>query len=143
MSTEENKEIARRVLEEALNKHNMAVVDELVDSSYVYHAPLWELKGQEGYKQGCTMILTSLPDHHMTFEDIIAEDDKVAMRFTVTGTHTGGDYMGIAATGKQITMTGIIISRISGGKIVEDWEIVDQLGIMQQLGIIPPMGQGK
>jgi predicted ester cyclase len=72
----------------------------------------------------------------MTFEDQIAEGDKVASRWTMRGTHTG-ELLGIAPTGKQATMTGIVISRLAGSTIAEEWENFDQLGLLQQLGVIP------
>jgi predicted ester cyclase len=77
--------------------------------------------------------------HHFTIEDMIVEGNKVVTRATVQGTHKN-DFMGIAPTGKQFTMTGIWIYYIADGKIIEDWEVLDQLGMMQQLGAIPPMG---
>ena len=78
---------------------------------------------------------------HVTIEDQIAERDKVVTRFTFRGTHQG-EFMGVPATGKVVTVTGIYISRIAGGKCVEDWENLDMLGWLQQLGAIPQMAQG-
>ena len=69
-------------------------------------------------------------------EDMIAEGDKVAVRFTLRGTH-GGDLMGIPPTGKPVAVTGIDINRIADGKIAERWANFDALGLMQQLGVIP------
>jgi predicted ester cyclase len=82
------------------------------------------------------MIHTAFPDLHFTLEDMIAEGDKVAYRFTARGTHMG-DFLGIAATGKQIVVAGTVITRIDAGKFQEDWETIDMLGLMQQLGAIP------
>ena len=86
------------------------------------------------------MMYDAFPDHHFTVEDMIVEGNKVVTRATARGTHKG-DFMGIAPTGKQFTMMGIWIYYIADGKIIEDWEVLDQLGMMQQLGAIPPMGQ--
>jgi predicted ester cyclase len=143
MSTEENKAMLRRFFDEVLNKQKLPLVDELIDTSYIYHGPFGELKGPQSYKQVSTEILTAFPDHHITIEDMVAEGDKVVSRFTARGTHKGGDYMGFAPKGKQFKMSGIMISRIAGGKIVEDWESIDLLGQLQQLGAIPPLGTGK
>ena len=142
MSTEENKENARRAVEEVMNKGNLSLADELVDANYVGHAPgMPDFKGPEGFRQYMTMMRTAFPDIHLTVEDIFAEGDKVVSRYTGRGTHKG-DLMGIAPTGKQVAMTGMVISRHVGGKQVEAWVSLDQLGMLQQLGVVPPMGQG-
>jgi len=83
-----------------------------------------------------------LPDVHFTVDDIIAEGDKVAARWTSTGTHKG-ELMGIPSTGKKVMVTGIVINHFADGKIVDDWESYDILGMMQQLGVIPSPGQGE
>jgi predicted ester cyclase len=85
-------------------------------------------------------FFTALPDQHYTLEDLIAEGDKVVHRFTMRATHQG-EIMGIPPSGKVVTVTGIYISRFAGGKFVEDWRAVDDLGLMQQLGVIPQMAQ--
>jgi predicted ester cyclase len=142
MSTEENKALCRRITEEIWNKKNLALVDELIDSNWVTHGTGgMEFKGREGFKQYVTTTITAFPDFHLTIDDMVAEGDKVAMRLTARGTHKG-DFMGIAPTGKQITVTGILISRVAGGKAVEGFPVNDQLSMMQQLGVIPPMGEG-
>ncbi len=137
---EQNKAIARRDLEEVWHNKNLSVVDEIYSSEYVRHDPAdpQEIRGIEGYKQLVTMYLNALPDTRFTIEDQIAEGDKVVTRWTARGTHKG-DLMGIAPTGKQITVTGMGIQRIVGGKVVEEWANWDTMGLMQQLGVIPPM----
>ncbi len=141
MSTEENKTIERRFTEELFNKGNLDAVDELVASNYVDHCALPGIApDREGLKQFVAMSRTALPDFHSTIEDMIAEGDKVMTRFTVRGTQQG-EFMGIAPTGRQVTVTGIAIHRISGGKIVENWLSMDMLGMLQQLGVVPPLGQ--
>jgi predicted ester cyclase len=72
----------------------------------------------------------------------IAEGDKVVVRWTWRATHNKGEYMGIAPTGKQVTLAGITISRVVDGKTVEEWGEMDNRGMMQQLGVVPPPGQG-
>jgi len=142
MSTEENKAILRRIIAEIWNKGNLAVVDEVMAPNYVSHGDGGqEIKGPEGFKQMITMARTAFPDFHMTIEDIVAEGDKVACRFTCRGTHKG-EIIGIAPTGKQVTVTGIGINHFVGGKEVEVWESIDQLAMMKQLGVVPPVGQG-
>ena len=82
------------------------------------------------------MFLKAFPDLHLTVEDMIAEGDKVVTRFTSRGTQTGA-FMGIPPTGKQVTVSSIVIARIADGKIVEEWGLDDQMGMLQQLGVIP------
>jgi steroid delta-isomerase-like uncharacterized protein len=138
MSTEQNKELVRRFYEEVWNVGNIAKLEEFVAADFVERSPMGpELApGLEGVKQFFTMMLSAFSDMHGTPEDMIAEGDKVVTRYTATFTHSG-EFMGIPATGKRITITGIEIFRIAGGKMVERWESFDQLGMMQQLGVIP------
>ncbi|MFQ5901607.1 MAG: ester cyclase [Thermodesulfobacteriota bacterium] len=144
MSVEENKAIMRRWYEEVLNKGNLAVVDELIATDCVDHNPLApELPaGLEGVKQGFTMFRTAFPDVRVTVEDMIAEGDKVVSRLTLRGTHKG-EFMGIAPAGKQVTVASIDIVRIAGGKMVEHWDVIDELSMMQQLGVVPPPGEPR
>jgi predicted ester cyclase len=81
-------------------------------------------------------IFGAFPDIYLKLDDVVAEGDKVAVRFTVTGTHKG-KFMGIPATNKKLTMWSIQIDRIVRGKFVEGWERTDILGLMQQLGAMP------
>jgi len=124
-----------------LNKRNLAAVDEIFAAKYDGHTPGAELNSRESVKQVLTVLFTAFPDLHMTVEDLIAEGDKVVIRFTSMGTHKG-DLMGIAPTGKQVKSTGIAIYRIVGGKVVEEWAERDTLGMMQQIGAVPTPGQG-
>ena len=144
MSTlEENKAISRRVIEEGWNQGKLAVIDEIYATDYVGHyvgSP--DNHGPEGEKQFVTMYRTAFPDFHITVHDMIAEGDKVVIRWTATGTHQG-DLMSIPPTGVQETHTGISIAHIAGGKLVEFWCNWDALGMMQQLGVIPKPGKGE
>jgi steroid delta-isomerase-like uncharacterized protein len=110
--------------------------------TYVWHGPgVFPDLDLAGGKQLMTAFWTAFPDAHWTVEDLIAEGDKVVSRFTWRATHQG-EFMGVPATGKVVTNTAIIISRVAGGKVVEDWEQADMLGLFQQLGVIPQMAQG-
>ena len=142
MSIEENKAIAHRLYEEVFNKGNLAALDDLMSISYVDHNPLGprQAPDREGAKQGLSMLRTALPDLHVTVEDMVAEGDKVVCRLTLRGTQKG-EFMGVAASGEQITAALISIIRIADGKIVERWGISDKLGLMQQLAVMPPPGQ--
>jgi len=144
MSTEENKAIVRRWLEECYNEGNVAVADELIATSYVNHsAPHGQTPGLEAEKQYITMIRSAFPDFHLAIEDQIAEGDKVVTRLTASGTYNGGleDIPPTAAIGKWVRVTEILIHRIAGGKVVEGWIEFDRLGLWQQLGVIPAIGE--
>jgi predicted ester cyclase len=143
MSTEDNKAVVRRFYEEVMNKKNLAAIDEFIDPHGIDHAlPPGMPGGIEGSKQFIGMYLAAFPDLHFTVEDMIAEGDRVVSRLTTRGTHKGA-LMGIPPTGKQVTITGIDINRIVGGKSVEHWLEMDTMGMMQQLGIIPAPGQAS
>ena len=141
MSAEENKAIVRRLFEELWNQGKLDVAGEILANDYIFHGPVaGEVRGPEGFKQFVSMYLTSYPDLQFAIEDQIAEGDKVVTRWTATGTHKG-ELMGISPTSVRMTVTGIVISRIAGDKIVEDWADWDALGMFQQLGVVPPIGE--
>jgi steroid delta-isomerase-like uncharacterized protein len=143
MSTEENKAIVRRQLDEMWNQGNLAVADELFAADVILHGGLpGQPSGVEGIKQGVKLNRDAFADYHNTADDLIAEGDKVAIRWTARGTHTG-EMLGMPPTGKQVTLTGMTIVRIADGKITEVWNALDQLGLMQQLGAIPMPDEGS
>jgi len=135
MSTEENKAIVRRYLEES-SRGNLAVVDELIAPNFVAHNPeaAPSPKGPEGQKRLITAIRETFPDFRIIPQDMIAEDDKVAVRYVVQGTQKG-DYLNLPPTAKRINVAGVAIYRLEGGKIAELWSNIDTLGMMEQLGI--------
>jgi steroid delta-isomerase-like uncharacterized protein len=136
MSAEENKALFRRVLD-MINTGDLDKADELIAGDYVYHAPgSPEMRGPQGFKQLISMYRTAFPDMRLTLEEFVAEGDRAAWRSTMRGTHTG-ELLGIGPTGKQGTMTGIVISRLASNAIAEEWENFDQLGLLQQLGVMP------
>jgi steroid delta-isomerase-like uncharacterized protein len=139
MSTEENKAVIRRVVEEGWNKGNVDIFDELAATDVVHHD--YKTRGLEAFKQAIAADMTAFPDLKVTIEDMIAEGDKVVVRYTFRGTQKG-ETQGILPTGKHVTVTGIFICRCAGGKIVEEWENWDDLGLFQQLGAIAPLGEG-
>lgn len=138
MSTEENKALVRRFFEEGWNAGNLDEFDEIDVPDYVLHDPSVheEVRGVEGIKRFASMYLRAFPDLHFTVEDQIAEGDKVVTRWTSSATHRG-ELMGIPPTGNRTGVSGITISRISEGRLVEDWNIWDTLGLMRQLDVIP------
>jgi len=132
---EDNKTIVRRIYSEIINRGNLALADTLVAPSYVYHGPGGlEMRGPEGFKQVVTMYRSAFPDLNLTIEDIVEAGDKVVTRWTGRGTHKG-NLGSLAATGRTTTVTGILISRLSNGKLVEDHESFDEVGMLRQLGV--------
>jgi len=139
VSREENEAIVRKFLDEAYNKRNLAVGDELLTANSVLHWPGGDTTGPEGWKRFATGFLTAFPDLHVSIEDIVAKEDKVVARWTSRGTHEG-ELQGIAPTGKRVTVMGMGIYRLVGGKIQEIWGLNDKFGMLQQLGVIPSSG---
>jgi len=135
MSVEEMKALERRYYE-AMNKKDLKVISELTASDIVLHGSLDEIRGLEELIKYIEGVLKAFPDAHFTIDDIIVEGDKVAFRWTFTGTHKG-EFKGMPPTNKKVTVWGIEIDRVVGGKIVETWARADTLGMMQQLGLIP------
>jgi steroid delta-isomerase-like uncharacterized protein len=137
MSTERNKGVVRRWMEEGWNKGHVDLADELYTPNYVTHSIGSQLPpNREGLKQFVRMFRASLPDLQFTIYEMIAEGDKVAFRWIARGTHEG-ELMDIPPTGRQCETTGISIFRLEDGKIAEDWVNWDQLGFLQQLGVVP------
>jgi steroid delta-isomerase-like uncharacterized protein len=140
MSAEDNKTIVRRFFDEVCNARNLNVADELFAANHIYHDPSVpgaEL-GPDGMKQTISAYQRAFNDAHWAVEETIAAgEDKVVTRWTGKGTHTA-ELQGISPTGKKVTVPGIWIHRIAGGKIVESWNVWDTLGMLQQLGVVPP-----
>jgi steroid delta-isomerase-like uncharacterized protein len=142
VSADTNKEIVRRLGVEPW-EGNLGVIDELVASNYVGHDPAMpDQQGPEGVKEFITGYLAAFPDGRITIDDQFAAGDLVATRWMGRGTQTG-ELMGIPPTGKQVTITGITISRVEKGKVVEEWTNWDMLGMLQQLGVVPQMAAAR
>ena len=143
MSIRENKAVVRRFFEELLSTDNFAVADEILSPGFrFYFAGSPVAMDLESYKEFLAARRAAFPDRRFVVEDIIAEGEKVSVRFTMRGTHKG-DFRGIAPSGKEVTMTGIDMIRLSDGKMVEDRVEVDQLGMMRQLGVIASPQQAE
>ncbi len=136
MSAKENEAIVRRLMERAYTIPE--VHDELVADDYVGHfPPNPTLHGPEGLKAFNAQAVTAFPDVRVTIEDLLAQGDEVVARWTLRGTHEGALRGGIPATGRRVEVSGITISRIRNGKLVENWGNYDLLGMLQQLGVLP------
>ena len=140
MSAETNKAANRRFYEEVINQKKLAVVDEVAGQNYVSHGfPPGLPPGREGLKAFVGAFHGAFPDGLLTIDQMIAEGDTVATRLTFHGTHTH-EFMGIAPTGKKVTVPALDMARFEGGKLVEHWGGPDQMSLLQQLGVIPKMG---
>jgi steroid delta-isomerase-like uncharacterized protein len=138
MATDQNKALARRFIEELFNRGNTSAADEILALDFVEHEqlPPGIPNNREGVKVLATMLRSAFPDLKATIEDTIAEGDKVVIRMTWSGTHKG-EFMGVPATGKRVSIGVIDVIRMDGGKFVEHWGQMDSMGMMQQIGAIP------
>ena len=136
--TEEAKAGVRRAFEEVANKGDMTTVDEIIAPEYVRHdlAGGPDAHGPDGVQLLSAGLRAAFPDIKTTIEDIFADGEKVVVRFSVRGTHSG-PFMGIAPTGREATWRGVNIYRVSGGRIRETWQLADGLGLLRQLGAAP------
>jgi steroid delta-isomerase-like uncharacterized protein len=136
MSTEENKSVIRRLYAGVL-KDNLAIAPEVLADDYTYRAPgLPLIRGVGGYLQLMGRWVSAFPDLTLAVDNLIAEGDDVVLRWEAHGTHQG-EFLGVPATGKEVAISGVLISRFAAGRIVDDWEIADLLGLLRQVGAIP------
>ena len=135
--SEESKRIVRRLIGEAYNQGRLEVVDEFCAPEVVAHDPALQhdLIGGNALKELIAGFRSAFPDFAVAIEDQVAEGDQVVVRWTARGSH-GGDLWGIAATGKEITITGMSVYRFAMGRIAESWTNWDTIGLMQQLGVV-------
>jgi len=137
MSPEQNKAIVRRLVEEAQGHGHLHVIDELVSPDFVDHSAWPSIPAtREGVRQIFAMFLAALPDLHIVIHDQIAEEDRVATRKTLRGTHQG-EFLGVPPTGKELVIDVIDILQLKDGRITDHWNLVDQHGLLQQLGLVP------
>ena len=132
--TQENTATMDSWMEHAINGGDLQVVDELAHPDYVYRNPTDELRGADAIKGLFAAYRSAFPDFHVHVDDRFAAGDRMVQAFTITGTHEG-EFMGIPPTQKKIRVNGIVMSRFDDGKIVEEWEVIDQLAFLQQLGV--------
>ena len=125
-----------RAYVDAANRGDASYLDEYLGPGYVYHGPGGDMDAN-GFKAFHESVLSAFPGLTFGIEDMVAAGDKVVTRWSLHGVQNG-EFQGIAPTGREVNVTGIIITRFENGKAVEEWEQADQLGMMQQLGVIPP-----
>ena len=121
---------------------NFTAADDFIAPDYVCHEAAGPRRGREGFRELITQYRTAFPDAKFTVEDQIAEGDLVLTRFSVRGTQRG-PFMGIAPTGKPVTLSALSLTRLANGKAVEEWERLDTLQMMQQIGELPALAQSR
>jgi predicted ester cyclase len=141
--SEENKAVARREFEEMFNQGgNLGAAEEIYAPNFVSHEPTsGESRGVEGAKQFAASYRQAFPDLECTIEEQVAEGDKVVSRWRARGTHQGETEDLGPPTGNRVEITGISMSTVAEGKLVEDWTNFDAMGMMQQLGMVPEAAQ--
>jgi len=132
----QNKAVVQRYWDGKWNERRPEILDELQTPDVAYHGTSMNMTGIEEYKQVYRNFLSAFHDTRLKVEDLIAEGDKVMSRVSMHGTHKG-EFEGIPPTGKVLTLSAFTVFRLVDGKIVEEWEILDELGMMQQLGVDP------
>lgn len=138
----ENEEMVRQLMEEALVEGNLDLIDEFLADDFVGHSNLVPepIHGIDEYKEFISELSEGMSELEYTFEDVIATEDKVAVRGSSTGIHDG-EFSGVEPTGKEVKIEGMYIAHIEDGQIVESWGQNDMLGALQQLGVIEMLGE--
>lgn len=132
----ENKVMLRRLFGDGMEKGDDSVIDELVASEYVNHDFPTPTRGAEGFKMIVGTFRAAFPGIHVQIEDEFGDGDRVGARGMFTGTHRG-EFMGVAPTGKDVSIKYLDLWRVEGGKFVENWVQMDMMRLMQQLGALP------
>lgn len=135
MSTEQNKALVRRLIEEGINRGNERVIEELVAPNFVTREESMRAVGLEGFKEMVSSFRTAFPDGRMVIDDVVAEGDTVITWAYFTGTHRG-PLEGIPPTGKPVKVKDVDRFRIKNGKVVESSTTFDRLDMLRQLGVI-------
>jgi steroid delta-isomerase-like uncharacterized protein len=136
MTLEQNKDIARRFIQEVFVQADPDAVDELASEDFTPHSWGEMPPGRDSLKAAQKRVMQGLSDARMTVDDVIAEGDRVAVRLTSHGRHDG-EFMGMPASGREYDISETHIFRIADGKVAEHWRDADMLGLMQQIGALP------
>jgi len=131
---EQNMEVVKLYWNGKWNERRPGILDELQTQNVLYHGTSMEMNGLEEYKKVYGIFASAFQDTQLTIESIMADGNKVMTQVKMRGTHKG-DFEGIPPTGKTLTLTAFTVFRLVDGKIIEEWEVLDELGMMQQLGM--------
>jgi steroid delta-isomerase-like uncharacterized protein len=132
--SQQTKTLARRWFDDLFSRGDLDAANEILSADFIDHLPREEERGLEELKHYVTIYRSAFPDIQDTVEEVVAEGDKVVVRWTSRGTHQG-EFMGVAPTGRQVTFTGMRLFRIAENKMVESWVNIDERGLQEQLGI--------
>jgi len=134
----DNASIVQRFIDEVINQGRYEVCDEIVAEDFLELDPLpGQSQGREGLKEVIAMMRAGFPDIHWVTDESISSGEKVVTRFTWTGTHRGS-FLGIPATGRPVTVKGVVIDRLVNARMTDSRMLMDTFGMMMQLGVIPP-----
>ena len=135
--TDANKKVVTSFIARLFSQGDLAAVDDCLSDDFVNHDPPFGASAdREGMRAAASTFRAAFPDWHSELHLLIAEDDLVAEVFTASGTHRG-EMMGVAPTGREVTLPGINVFRVRDGRISERWGRLDDLGFLQQLGFAP------
>jgi len=140
----EHKALIRQLYEEVWNKRRLELVDEIFSPSHALHDPnlTGSGVGPEAYRRQVTRFISAFPDLRFIIEDFFGENEKLAVVWTISGTHKG-EFMGIPATDKKVSIDGITIIHTVNAKIMDSYVSWDVWGLMHQLGVVPAFGEPK
>jgi len=138
----DNHRVIRRLYEDVWNERKLEILTELVSPSHALHGPNFSGSsiGPEAYKRQVLQFVDAFPDLRWEIEEMVSDKENVVVMWTFTGTHKG-EYRGIAATNKEVSVDGITVHNFAGGKIMDSYAIWDTWGMMQQLGVAPALGR--
>jgi steroid delta-isomerase-like uncharacterized protein len=139
--SEQNKAVVRRFVDEVWNRGNLDVIDEIVAADYVDHSPGTPpgmTQGRAAVRQFAVMFREAFPDVRGEIEELLAEGTYAVVRWTARATHQG-EFLGVPASSRQVTVTGTSIYRLVGAQIAEEWTHADMLGLLQQIGAVPEL----
>jgi steroid delta-isomerase-like uncharacterized protein len=137
MNAEKNVATVKKAIQ-ALNERDMSAARECITANYIRHdltSSFGERRGQGDTVDFFQSVISGIPDMQMNIKDIFATENRVALRYTLTGTHQG-EYRGIPATGKKLEINAIHLYRFEGDKIAEQWALPDVAGIYRQMGVL-------
>ena len=141
MAMEEMKHKIKWAAEEAWLKGNLDAFDEVYAEDYIWHRPPFpDVSGLAAVKESVAGMREAYTELEFSYDEMIAEGDSIAYRYTFRGRHTGQSPSLPPPTGKEVTLVGCIVVHVIDGKIVEEFEHSDYLGFLQQLGVVPPLG---
>jgi steroid delta-isomerase-like uncharacterized protein len=135
-----NKDVIRRLYQEVWNDQKLEVADQVISKTHALNEPtvVGAAVGPENYKRQAKRFITAFPDLRFTVDELLAEKDKVVAAWTLSATHKG-EFLGLAPTGKRISVSGITIHHVADGKILDSYAIWDALTLLPQMDVVLPV----